>query len=102
MKWVGLVLVIVGLGVGGWILRENYGLSPQEIDVFHRIWNEDLEGLRKAKKLPAGWDHLRMVEYIPLDKEAWTWIEKRKPNIEIDPEGKFKLEILIDLIDDED
>jgi hypothetical protein len=103
MKWAGLILLVLGLGVSAWIGNESFtNNSANESEVFLRIWNEDLARLQQSKKLPLGWGSLRMVEYSALDQEVWPWIEHRKPNINIDPEGKFKLEILIDVWDDEE
>ncbi len=102
MKWLGLLLVLFGIGIGAWVVDDNYNRSFAEIDVFHRVWNEDLAHLEASKKFPPGWYHLRMVEYTALDRDSWTWIENRKPNISIDPEGGFKLEVLVDQWDDEE
>jgi hypothetical protein len=102
MKWIGLVLLVLGLVVSGVFVAREVQQSKAEIDVFHRLWQEDLDQLWMTKKLPEGWKSLRMVEYTALDKDSWDWIENRKPSITIDPEGKFKLEILVDTWDDEE
>lgn len=102
MKWLGLFLLIAGLCVSAWIGNENFNSQSNEGEIFLRIWNEDIAHLQKAKKLPQGWYSLRMVEYNALDQEVWPWIEKKKPEIAIDPDGEFKLEVLIDVWDDEE
>ncbi|HEX4924591.1 MAG TPA: hypothetical protein VFV50_10910 [Bdellovibrionales bacterium] len=102
MRWVGLALLLLGLSVAGYHLSRELGPAPEEAETFHALWREDLRQLQASGKLPKGWNHLRMVEFTGLGKDSWAWIENRKPEIAIDPEGDYKLEILVDLFEDEE
>ena len=60
------------------------------------VWREDIQNLQHAHKLPASWDDISQVEKIPglQDAEAASWVKSVSSPIQINPSGKYKLEIL--------
>jgi hypothetical protein len=102
MKWIGLALLLIGIGCALFFGNREYQRSRADAEIFHELWQKDLDLLRASKKLPDGWKSLRVVEYVALDQDVWKWIEHKKPEFNIDPEGQFRLEVLIDHFDDEE
>jgi hypothetical protein len=79
-------------------LAANLGLSFQAktSQKLERVWQEDLHNLAQAKKLPSFWFEIRSVEKVAAqeDSTAEDWALNVSTPIEINLNGKYKLEIL--------
>jgi hypothetical protein len=102
MKWIGIILLIAGLSCAAYFGSQRIARNPADAEVFHELWQKDIVQLKESKKLPEGWNSLRLVEYTPLDQETTKWIENKKPDFDLNAEGQFKLEILLDHFEDEE
>lgn len=97
-KGLGLLLLIISLLVIGSVVAvqtkaDYWLLTPKE--KFMTSWKEDVNLLRKSKKLPAGWDHLRDVEIKSDNSAAIDWSANLKQQIPTDPNGTYKLGVMV-------
>ncbi len=61
-----------------------------------KLWNKDIENLKKAKTFPAE-DELQKINFIPANPLARTWLLKTKPNLYArgQKKGKYFLEVTL-------
>lgn len=62
-----------------------------------QLWSEDIQTLAAAQKLPPSWSGIRVVEKISGNKDPMSelWAKTVSSPIEINPNGEYKLEILM-------
>lgn len=98
-KRVGLILILIAIFIltaGAWSgLGMNYWIkAPHE--KFKSTWTDDLKKLEKAKKLPNGWDQIRVVKVTAdstPNSQVQEWMSKISPPIKTHEDGKYRLEI---------
>lgn len=64
-------------------------------DTLNELAQEDLKQLNQSKNLPAGIHDLYEIEKIPTDKVSKIWSSKLDLNLKTQPQGHFKLEVLV-------
>lgn len=97
-KGLGFLLILISLLVVGGVAAVSFHadywlLTPKE--KFLTSWQDDVRLLRKNHSLPASWDHIREVEVKSDNSPALDWIESLKQQIHIDPNGTFKLNVMV-------
>lgn len=60
-----------------------------------RLWEQDIERLRKAGQLPEAWDDIHEVKYFGGSDQARKWQENLRFPEDLDKEGRHHLEVLL-------
>ena len=94
---IGLILIVfVGLVV--WDLF----IVPDKSDLFFKLWTEDVRLLQKNKSLPSELTTVKAVSMQPLNQDAKNLIDGGRPPFNTNSKGNLKLEILLDVWQEED
>ena len=94
---IGLILIVfVGLVV--WDLF----IVPDKSDLFFKLWTEDVRLLQKNKSLPSELTNVKAVSMQPLNQDAKNLIDGGRPPFNTNSKGNLKLEILLDVWQEED
>lgn len=96
-KIFGQVVLLLALSLCVYILA-SIGMTyrAKSAATLERTWRTDIDNLSFSNKLPPYWKEIRIVEKFAAvnDRLAESWIKNVYPPIEINPSGKYKLEIL--------
>lgn len=96
MRWLGLLLVIVGLGIGAYTLKDYKWIDHRPTqEIFKEVWQNDLNTLQASQKLPEGWSELKMVEFVTTSNQLRELLNFYKPDFHINDAGSFKLEVFL-------
>ena len=96
-KFFGVLLIVFGTLVAGFTYRvvlTRFTGSQAERLVLH--WTNDIELLAQNQKLPEGWLSLKEVQFTPISTTASGWLNQAKPRFATRPEGRFRLEVVVD------
>ena len=102
-KIAGAALIFISIAGISKVFHDffTYKTLPSEEKLIH-LWKKDLLTLKEHKKIPKFWNQIRNIEMIPGDNTSRIWLEKIKPPISTNKNGKVNLEILVLSWKDED
>ena len=93
----GLILIVI-FGLVIWDLF----IVPDKSDLFFKLWADDVQLLQKNKNLPSELNDVKAVSIQPLNQGAQQLIEGGRPPFKINQKGHLKLEVLLDVWQEED
>ena len=93
---IGLILIVV-FGLVIWDLF----IVPDKSDLFFKLWADDVQLLQKNKSLPDELKNVKAISVEPLNQEARDLIDGHRPPFNTNTKGNLKLEILLDVWQEE-
>ncbi len=89
---IGLILIVV-FGLVIW----DIFIIPDKSDLFFKLWADDVQLLQENKNLPDELKNVKTVSIQPLNQEATDLIEGGRPPFNTNSKGNLKLEVLLDV-----
>jgi hypothetical protein len=93
---IGLLVLVLGLGLSLYIGNQYYRVSfATPTERLQILWDQDVQKLKEAKKLPAGWDDIRQIDLFPATDNAKVWLKNVTVPLQVRADGQHKMEVLI-------
>ena len=95
-KRIVLILFCICAGLISYVALDFWASKNGKPDLkFAQLWQEDVELLESSQKLPKAWYSVKEIEVYPGDAQAKVWMKSIHPPIKKNPNGQFKMEILV-------
>lgn len=92
----GLVLTFLGMAIAATLISQHLRFSfANPAARLQILWEQDLQLLRAAKKLPPGFDDVKEIQIIPGSDNAKVWLKEIQVPIKVRNEGQHKMEVLV-------
>ncbi len=95
-RTIGIIISFAGLGLalffGAQYFKFSTAAPAQKLEM---LWEQDVQKLRAANKLPKGFDDLKEVELITPTDNAKLWIKQLQVPLKVLEKGQYKMEVLL-------
>lgn len=96
LRIAALLTILLALLITAYVVDDfNKFESLDEAKKLEHLWQQDLENLRQAGKLPKAFRQIQSIRLIPGSEQAQDWLKKIQVPIPVQKDGNYLLEILV-------
>lgn len=94
-KILGLIAIVAGLSVIAFTYKDFKWNFADDQTRFIELFEGDLADLKEKNLLPPEWESIKEVVFQSTSPQTESWIKNYAPNINKNPQGKLKLEVIV-------